>query len=294
MSSLLRQLHRPHLAAAVLPLLFLAAALSQGISARFEARESAYTPLPYPTEAAAKAVLGLWKARGLDPAGRRAVLWSGDAGDGGSAFAAEVGNLLRRAGVQLAPPGADLASASAGAEVLVLAHPEPPTDEALRQARAVMEGRLLADLVGAVEPGVFQRTGLVLHPLYFNRVPPWADLEFRRFLRRLERRVPAGEALLLFPSGGLDTVHPRSRWYLHLNYALAPRPLYLPYPEDACGTAERYQDWVARLDRRGDDAELLRRGLEATGARWVIRFRHDDQFRLRNWRILSAEEALAG
>ncbi len=316
MAPFLRLLQRAHLLAALIPLVFLGAVLVQGASQGFEARETSYSPIRIEAELAAEEIRQGWKSRQQPPASRVVAFWGlrDELGalpeDDG--FPLRLARELLRFGATLrvaeADPAGDLAAlfpegrisfhqdpleACRGATEVVLASGRPDLLEVdLKQAQSRMSGRFLVDCVGVIEPGIFKTTGFILAPLYFVKAPPWVDLGFRRFVGEVAERVPAGEGILLVPDGPLETDNPRSRWFLHLNYFLAPRPLYLPFADRAAGTAEQFQGWVEHLNRRDPGGrDLMLRGLQETGATWVIRFHHAEKFHAADWELLSLAEA---
>ncbi|RMH02593.1 MAG: hypothetical protein D6702_08520 [Planctomycetota bacterium] len=318
MAGLRLLLLRLHTAAVIIPLVFLAALFVQGFASGFTVRAENYTPVRIDPELAAEAIRQGWASRRQDPAGRVVAFWGLCEEDGrppaADAFPVRLARALLAAGarLQIADPDPDGALAALlqggervvfrddplaacdGATELLLASPRPDLLEVdLAAARQRTSGSFLIDCTGRIEPGIYKRTGFILLPLYYVRTPPWRDPGLRRFIAMVANRVPEDESILLVPTGDFASTSPRCRWFLHLNVALAPRPLYLLGAAEACGTAEQYQGWVARMRRMEPAApETVRRGLAATGARWVLRYRHEEKFRSGEWELLPAEEAL--
>lgn len=318
MNALLRLLARAHALAALVPLVFLAALFAKGVETGFAPSERAYTPIRVDPVQAAEAIATDWLSRGDAPASRVVAFWGlreelGVLPDPDSPSLRLARALLATgARLRIGEPDADGAllarlgsptrvefladplSACDGATEIVWAQDRPDLREVdLSVCRDRMEGSFLVDCVGAVEPGIFRETRLILLPLYLQKSPPWLENDYQRFVAELREQIPEDEGVLLFPDERIETTNPRSRWYLHLNYALAPRPVHLPLAAGACGTAEQFQDWVGELNLLGPGSDaLLRRGLEATGAEWVLRYRHEDDFRRAGWTLQSAEEAL--
>ena len=317
MALLLRLLQRLHLVAALIPLVFLAAVLVQGFASGFAVEESAYDPIRLDAGMAAASIRQGWESRRQAPATRVVALWglreSLGHEPGQRDFAVALARRLESFGAVLRIAEddaggrlsalfesdrvsfhADPLAACDGATELVLAHArEDLLALDLEAAQDRMSGRFLVDCSGAIEAGIFKSTGFILLPLYFLKSPPWADPGFRDFVAEVAAKVPADQGILLLPDGKLDTDNPRSRWFLPLNYYLAPRALYLPFAAEACGTAEQFQDWVEHLNLAGPGGrELARRGLAATRAEWVIEYHHGEQFRPSEWRLTTAEEAL--
>jgi len=317
LAPLLRLLQRLHLLAALIPLVFLGAVFVQGVSSGFAVKESAYTPIRIEAELAAESIRQGWESRRQPPASRVVAFWGLREQGGGAPDDDDFAVVLARqllsfgatlrvaeddAGGGLAAllgPGRisfhpDPLAACDGATEVVLANARPDLLALdLKAARDRMDGRFLVDCSGEVSMGIFKRTGFILLPLYFLKSPPWADPGFLDFVAEVAERVPEDQGILLMPDGPLETTNPRSRWFLHLNYFLAPRPLFLPLASEACGTAEQFQGWVEHLNLAGPGGrELTRRGLRATGAEWLIEYQHGEQFRPSEWTLRPAEEAL--
>lgn len=181
---------------------------------------------------------------------------------------------------------------------------------------AVMRAKIVFDLTTYADEGAADAAGLELIVFGRPQWPPWLDPEYLRFVEHVRARVPDDADLLLIPSQAYQNPLPRSRWFLHLNYALAPRRLHLWRPELASGYVMQYFSWVEAINAaapwqrskylRIKDRALTKLSesgsaptrtlspgeLEAArqiGAEWVLLFTPNTGFRLVDWELLPLE-----
>ncbi|HIA38217.1 MAG TPA: hypothetical protein EYN86_01690 [Planctomycetes bacterium] len=74
--------------------------------------------------------------------------------------------------------------------------------------------------------------------------PHWLDPEMRQFVEYMQKTTADGDGVLLVPSEALSTTAARARWFLPLNYYLAPRRFYLYKPEEGTSFLTEYFQWV--------------------------------------------------
>ncbi|MDP6962932.1 MAG: hypothetical protein QGF46_02070, partial [Planctomycetota bacterium] len=74
--------------------------------------------------------------------------------------------------------------------------------------------------------------------------PHWLDPEMRQFIAHVEKTTASTDGILLVPSEPLSTTAARARWFLPLNYYLAPRRFYLYKPEEGTSFLTEYFQWV--------------------------------------------------
>lgn len=149
--------------------------------------------------------------------------------------------------------------------------------------------------------------------------PAWLDPEYLAFVEHVRARIPdegAADARILLVTGQrYPTAATRSRWFLNLNYALAPRRLYLWNPVEAGGYVMQYFRWVEQVNQSDrwsqvrylhlSDRALTKlerstaaptRGLtpdelaaaEAVGADWILLQNPNVDFRYVDWELLPA------
>ncbi|RMH02590.1 MAG: hypothetical protein D6702_08505 [Planctomycetota bacterium] len=306
---LVRGLARMHLALALVPLLFLAAALARAAGAGFTPAPDDYPRVRYRPGPAADVVLATWRQAGIDPADRVVAVWGlADAGrepepDGpglGTALRlAEAGARLRLCDPRLAGRTLDL---PAGGRTEVEADPWSALDGATdllldsdlplfagadpdRLAAALPPGGGVFDCLEALDGPALRDRGLAWFPVGGPGWPPWLDPDFRAFADRLRDELPADARLLLWPERP-PVPSPRGRWYLLLAYELAPRAVLLPEPELASGTAVQYRQWVRRLGSGFDRSPAAARAVaEKEGATHLLRFVPRADFRAEDWRL---------
>lgn len=298
------------------PLLFLVLALGNGARAGFAPEAADYGRNRYkPAEEAPKLVKD-WERIVRQPQGARVAIWGLAERPGGAATPEAAGVILARlfaergAQVQVSHPSAVPAGLlpagvepvppdPAGATVLILACEEPEyraPDFARLKERLAPPG-LLMDCWGGWDGGAAEAAGLVYWQYGQPTYPAWLDPEFRAAVAAWNAQTRPGDAILLVPRKPLSTYSPRSRWFLHLNYFLYPRALFLPYPAEASGTMVQYWDWVNRLRAEGPpqgpvwQGEVLAQALAASDADWQLRYLPNNDFRASDWRLLPAKDA---
>ena len=306
-------LSRLHLLAAVPALLFLGATLVQGMGRGFVVEADSYPRVRYRPGPAAEVVLQTWRAWGVQ-ADQRIVVVLGLADAGakrldedapGLAVArhlAEAGATIRvvdeRFTEDALPQDARrwerfaeaVQAAREATDILRNSDLERFDEPDFAALAAVMKGKAVFDCLETWDGEAVRGAGLNSLPVGGPGYPPWLDPEFQEFVQGMRETTPEDAAILLLPSERLASPSPRARWYLLLNYFLAPRKLFLPYPELASGTAPQYREWVRRMNERGAiRGPELGSMLEETGARSVLYFRHGPDFRHEDWRLVAVE-----
>jgi len=177
------------------------------------------------------------------------------------------------------------------------------------RGRMVLDGREFLDSIAADQAGLFY--------LSFAKPagPPWLDGDFRAYVEHLKQIIGEKECILLVPVGPLATSSGRARWFLHLNYQLSPRRLYLWRPDLASGTSGQYRQWVMEYARakpwqkqkRWDPHHRQFSGVQSTGSARslnsqerafvkehqidrVLFFTHNSDFRLTDWECVKVED----
>jgi hypothetical protein len=177
------------------------------------------------------------------------------------------------------------------------------------RGRMVLDGREFLDSIAADQAGLFY--------LSFAKPagPPWLDGDFRAYVEHLKQIIGEKERILLVPVGPLATSSGRARWFLHLNYQLSPRRLYLWRPDLASGTSGQYRQWVMEYARakpwqkqkRWDPHHRQFSGVQSTGSARsfnsqerafvkehqidrVLFFTHNSDFRLTDWECVKVED----
>ncbi len=298
-------LGRFHLLAAVFPVLFLPAVLVKAWSFDFVPKVGSYGTYRMDAATSVEAIRQGWKSRHQDPHTRVVAIWGAGRDEGARKrpFAEEIGQLFVTAGcrVRIADPAPlddleipeafrtidPLAAVRGATDLVIVDDLEEYVHADFGKVRAAMADRYIVDCTGHLrKKKVQEEHGFVVFPLFNRKSPPWLDPTFQHYSAKIEKRIPPEDAVLLLPSEGLVTDNPRARWYLHLNYRLYPRRLFIPEPELANGTAEQYQDWVQEMNQIGPELLAGRRELaEEVGAKWILLFRHVLNFRGRNYEL---------
>ncbi len=309
-------LERAHRLAALPILLFLGTALSIAAGTGFSPDTETYPRVRYRPELAAESILGMWKTgfqRPMQAQKRMVALW-GLADEDESRLSLEspglaLGLLLlehgaslriheprfrKEAAVFLEQAEQDrvsfhdtaLAAATQATDLVLNANDSQYTHVSLTRTAELMRGKLVFDCVPLLSMEATREAGLAPFPIGGHGWPPWLDPEFLAFVEEVRATTPRDARILLLPSEPMRTTSPRARWYLLLNYALAPRALLIVDPSDASGTAPQFQRWVRERNREG----LLKgteraRVLRETKAQWLLWFRMMADFRPQDWRL---------
>ncbi len=307
----MRWLNKLHLLAGAVPLLFLAIALSLAAKSGFQPTTETYPRVRYRPALAAETIVGMWQGgfRKPMPANKRIVAIWGLA-DHDEQLSAESSGValaekLSAAGAsvqifdprwnaehahQLLPNASfhqDMYSASTGATDLVINSDlevfHKPDFGLLRKS---MKGKIIFDCVVYLDASQVKDAGFAHFPIGGHGWPPWLDSEFQSFVKSVKEKTPSDARILLLPMGPLTTTSPRARWYLLLNYALAPRALLLAGPHNASGTAPQYQQWVKERNRQGllRDAGL-QQAINESKADWILWFKQSADFTLSDWSL---------
>ena len=274
-----------------------------------------YPRVRYRPQLAAESIVGMWQTgfRKPMPAEKRVVAVWGLADEGNEldeqAQGLGIARDLLNAGATLRVfdprwgeheagellPGAsfhqDIYAAAEGATDLVinsdLAVLRAPDFERLR---AAMKGKIVFDCVVYLDAEAVREAGFAYFPIGGHGWPPWLDSEYTAFVEEVRQLTPKDARILLLPRGPLTTTSPRARWYLLLNYALAPRALMLAGPYNASGTAPQYQQWVKQRNQqgllRGKD---LQRAIATSKAQWILWFKQSADFNRSDWQLEKVE-----
>lgn len=260
----------------------------------------------------------------LPQRGSRIIAVLGRAGEVGSAPAPVELALSRMKGPEVEIrrcEASTLYDAARGAHLLCVVA-DSPENRSLDWSRlaAAMSLPRVADFTTLLSDGDADAGGIEMSNFGRPMWPAWLDPEFRRFVAYVEERIPdprgPESGILLVPGRPYRTGATRSRWFLMLNYFLAPRRIYLREPVAASGYVMQYFDWVDRvndpdrwrdvrpvrltdraLSRLDDPAVTPARALSAEelaaaeelGAAWVLMQTPNVDFRLVDWELLPLE-----
>jgi hypothetical protein len=133
----------------------------------------------------------------------------------------------------------------------------------------------------------------------------------------LADKTEPGQGLLLLPNTPPHTVAGRARWFLHLNYHLYPRRLYIYQPFNAAGASVQFRQWVldyqkesrwggkarwepnprelSKIHGVGAARSLAQDELQAMDdlqIDWITFFTMGVDFRLQDWETVSAADAI--
>ncbi len=107
-----------------------------------------------------------------------------------------------------------------------------------------LEAKVLFDYCSGWSSADADAAGLMHMNFARTYWPHWLDPEMHQFVEYMEKVTAAGDGILLVPSEALSTTAARARWFLPLNYYLAPRRFYLYKPRDGTSFLTEYFQWV--------------------------------------------------
>jgi hypothetical protein len=123
-----------------------------------------------------------------------------------------------------------------------------PSDEYVNadftKLAARLEAKVLFDYCAGWNSADADAAGLMHMNFARTYWPHWLDPEMRQFVAHMQEITAEKDGILLVPSEALSTTAARARWFLPLNYYLAPRRFYLYKPEDGTSFLTEYFQWV--------------------------------------------------
>lgn len=296
-------------------LIWLAAALGQAARDGFEPARERYANEYHPA-GVAQLLLDFLPAEGP-----RVVAVLGDL-----AAAPDSREAIEQTLAQLAEQGVELRAcdlssldaAARGAHLLCVVEDRPEHRRLdWPRLRETLATPVIADFTTLLPDGEADAAGIELLSTARPGWPAWLDPEFKRFVAHVRDVIPdeaAAQSRILFvPGQPYRTSATRSRWFLLLNYALAPRRIHMWQPSAAGGYVMQYFGWVERVNEparwqdplyvRIADRALSRldpspwaptRALtptelaaaDAIGAEWVLLQTPNVDFRLVDWELL--------
>ena len=144
--------------------------------------------------------------------------------------------------------------------------------------------------------------------------PHWLDPEMLQFVEHVRKVTKPSDGFLLVPSEPLSTTAARARWFLPLNYYLAPRSFYLYKPEEGTSYLTEYFQWVkdysatrpfkgqqkmkshpralSKLPKMNTARSLNTEELAVAKSRdvqWVLFWRHQADFKICDFELVDIE-----
>ncbi|HEX9793730.1 MAG TPA: UDP-glucose/GDP-mannose dehydrogenase family protein [Planctomycetota bacterium] len=319
-----------HAALATVPVLFLVAALVNAALIGFQPASRNFPRAEFDLDNQAPDVLKFWS--GPDRPLRSAVVavWGLSEGPGERPTAESPGIHLAR---ELAAGGAEVRvsdpamlaaarvllggsvryvedpfEAARGATQLLVAGDWPEFRELgvvdFERLRREMQGQAVLDVFATLDGGAVEAAGLQYFLSGVPQYPPWLDPELQAFTAETRALLEAQDLavedvrILVVPILPMGTWSPRSRWYLQLNYYLAPARVYLPHAQLASGTIPQFWDWVRRIDEEGPaegplwPEDYLLAVLEDLDVDFVLFFLQNDDFRRNDWILRRADGSI--
>ena len=333
---LLRGVQKLHLLAALLPLAFLAKMLLVTSSTGFTPNRTAYDTVAWEGESQATYLVDTWRR----PRGKILAVWGlkdyhlDQALDENHPIV-ELLNHVNQRGVQLRicspladslkaflPSSAqyfdDPLTAAAGVHGVLQMNTRPPFENIDLVAVAKnMPGYLFFDMTHNLHPPDVDAAGLQYLGLGPTQGPPWLDPDLMVYSDFLLQKTDPDDGLLLLPTTPPGTISGRARWFLHLNYRLYPRRLYIYEPFDASGTSVQFRQWVLNYKKEqrwggrsrwepkprelskilgvGAARSLVQDEIQAIrdlDVDWVTFFSMGSDFRLQDWETVPATDAI--
>jgi hypothetical protein len=326
-----------HVLIAVLPLLYMGTFLLKAAGTSFQATPDLYQIVPYHPGQVLLYLRRLWSR----PQDKTVAVWGLVDDPENEVLTEETPSIqvlqeLSKLGVTLricSPLGeqamallgdfqvfGDPQAAAQGAHsIMVMGQADRYLEVDLLATAQSMRGQLFLDFTRRFPGQRVDQAGLQFLPYGPAQGPPWIDPDLLVYADHLRSKIAPDQSVLLLPVVSPTTVAGRARWYLHLNYQLFPRKLYIRRPAGASGTSVQYREWIQdyreripwRQTRRYDPQQRDFSHVSGTGALrsllpkekraiaefdidWVTFFSMSTDFRLQDWETISAADALRG
>ena len=177
-----------------------------------------------------------------------------------------------------------------------------------------LEAKVLFDYCAGWSSANADAAGLMHMNFARTYWPHWLDPEMRQFVEYLQKATAAGDGILWVPSEALSTTAARARWFLALNYYLAPRRFYLYKPKEGASFLTEYFQWVkdynetrpyenqermknhpralSKLTKMNTVRTLNEEELQIAADRdvqWILFWRHQADFRICDFELVDIE-----
>lgn len=179
---------------------------------------------------------------------------------------------------------------------------------------ARLEAKVLFDYCAAWSSADADAAGLMHMNFARTYWPHWLDSEMRQFVEYMQKATAAGDGILWVPSEALSTTAARARWFLPLNYYLAPRRFYLYKPKEGTSFLTEYFQWVkdysetrpyenqvrmkshpralSKLTKMNTARTLNEEELQIAADRdvqWILFWRHQADFKICDFELVDIE-----
>lgn len=177
-----------------------------------------------------------------------------------------------------------------------------------------LNDKVLFDYCAAWNSTKADAAGLIYLNFARTSWPHWLDPEMHEFIEYVQSSVAADDGILLVPSEALSTTAARARWFLPLNYYLAPRRFYLYKPQEGTSFLTEYFQWVKDYSAMRPYASQTRmqshpRSLSKLGnmntartlndeelqaatnhnVQWILFWRHQADFKISDFELVDIE-----
>ena len=177
-----------------------------------------------------------------------------------------------------------------------------------------LEAKVLFDYCAGWSSADADAAGLMHMNFARTYWPHWLDPEMRQFVEYIQKTTAAGDGILWVPSEALSTTAARARWFLPLNYYLAPRRFYLYKPKEGASFLTEYFQWVknysetrsyenqmrmkshpralSKLTKMNTARTLNEEELQIAADRdvqWILFWRHQADFRICDFELVDIE-----
>ena len=177
-----------------------------------------------------------------------------------------------------------------------------------------LEAKVLFDYCAGWSSADADAAGLMHMNFARTYWPHWLDPEMRQFVEYMQKATADDDGILWVPSEALSTTAARARWFLTLNYYLAPRRFYLYKPKEGASFLTEYFQWVkdysetrsyenqvrmkshpralSKLTKMNTARTLNEEELQIAADRdvqWILFWRHQADFRICDFELVDIE-----
>ncbi|MFT4529801.1 MAG: hypothetical protein ACI81F_000593 [Thalassolituus oleivorans] len=312
-------LSRLHSLAIILVLAFLGATIIGAAKTNFTPNHLRYSDSEFQNEkGGARFILSAFR----NPQGKRVLLLDNAVTDPIIASTVPRGyidnlvkGLNRKGAIATHSYGMPIEDIEENFDVAVLIYPcDDYVNADLELLATKLDGKILLDYCAAWSSSEADNAGLRYMNFARTHWPHWLDPEMHEFIEYVQSTTQQDDGILLVPIETLSTTSARARWFLPLNYYLAPRRFYLYKPQEGTSFLTKYFQWVkdysetrphenqikmknhpralSRLSNMNTARTLNTEELQAAAnhkVQWVLFWRHQSDFKISDFELVDIE-----
>ena len=226
-----------------------------------------------------------------------------------------VNGISKRGGIITRTQGKGIDEISGTYDTVILCYPSQQyTSIDFKELSKKINSKAILDYCAGWSSHKADQAGLMHMNFARTFWPHWLDPELHLYIQHLKVKVKEDQSILLIPTEKLATTAARARWFLPLNYYLAPRKFYLWNPQEGTSYLTEYFQWVkdysrlsphqgqrriknmtrefSTLANMNPARSLNKEELEAVrnhNIKWILFWRHQADFRICDFELVDIE-----